>query len=659
MFYSTALKIQLAAMLFFLCFVTEGPSYALQAQDPSAIPIEAFAKPPSILRLRLSPHGDAIAMKTIMNEQPVMVVQNLDGSDRRLIGPRPKYEIASFYWVNNDDLLILYRFDKSKGTKSMRFAVSKLYSFNRQTEKFIELFKPDARYLSLMWNRTPLGQSNFLSWLPDDPDHILMSARNGNERYPAAFKLNIHSGARKTIQSGKPSIWGWRVDRNDNVRLGYGTDSDSKGQKIIYKNNAGEWVDATSKLDVGWSDNKYRFSGFDSQSDSLIVRALSEYGTKGIYKFDLETQEITETIMEHEKYDAGSVIKDGFTQKIIGHYYYSDSYNPKFTDPIYQAAYTQLQAKLRGLSVNIYSKARSNNRFLVYASSERLPGMYFIYDHDTKQLQPIAPTHPKIDSRIMSNSFSINYEARDGLQIQGYVTVPLGKAAKNLPLIVWPHGGPQSRTTKSYSAFVQFLASRGYVVFQPNFRGSTGFGQAFQLAFRGEWGGKMQDDVTDGTNWLIKQGIADPERICIGGISYGGYAAAMGIIKEPDLYKCAISVNGVLDVNDMMKAEMAGGREWWKENFLRMNGLANIDLKSISPVHLVNKVKVPMLLISAKDDLTVNWENARDMHKAMQRNGKNSEYVSLDEGRHSMVTLKSRKIAMEAMEKFLAKHIGN
>ncbi len=653
---STLFKAIISVVSLFL-FVL--PSGATQVQDPSKIPVEAFAKQPTISRLRLSPHGDAIAMRTIMDNQPVMVVQNLDGSNRKYIGPRDKYELASFYWVNNDDLLVLYRFDKSSGNKTMRFAVTKLYGFNRQSGDFKELFIPDARYRDMMWNRVPFGQNNFISWLHDDPDHIMMSATNGNEEYPPVFKLNIHTGARETVQIGKRNIWDWRADRHDEVRLGVGTNWDTGEELIIYKNAAGEWVDVSRDLGYGFVDDKYQFFGFDDTSDALIISAVSKYGTYGIYKYDLDQQKIIGTLLENETYDVTRRLQDNFTKNFIGYAYFSDTIQPFYTDPLYMSVYKQVNAMLNGAEVNIVMKARTINRFLIYADSERLPGMYFMYDHDTKQLNPIAPIQPEIDSRIMASYQSISYEARDGLTIHGYLTLPVGKEAKNLPVVVWPHGGPQSRTVKEYSAFVQFFVSRGYAVLQPNFRGSTGYGVNFNRAMRGEWGGKMQDDVTDGTNWLIKQGIADPERICIGGISYGGYAAAMGVIKEPDLYKCAISVNGVLDFKDLIRAESGYMKQEHLQNYLKVNNLLDIDQKAISPVYLVNKVQVPMLLISAKDDLTVNWEQARDMHKAMSKNGKDSEYISLDEGRHSMETLKSRKTAMEAMEKFLAKHIGN
>jgi len=631
---------------------------AFAQNKPSDIPIEAFAKQPDMMSLKLSPNGDAIAMITVLDNQRIAIIQNLDGSERKYVGPREKYELATVYWVNNDDLLIMYRFNKTKGVKSMRFALSKLHSFNRKTEKFSELFKPDARYKDFMWNRVPFNQNDFISWLPDDPMHVMMSAPNGNEEYPAAFKLNIKSGARKTVRSGMRFIGSWRADRNDEVRLGIGRDWQSGKDYIKYKNNAGNWVDVSRDLGLGAEDNKYGIYGFDTQSDNLIIRGISEFGKKSMYKYDLETQTIVGTVFEDENYDAGGIIKDQFSQKIIGLAYYAETRRVKYIDPLWQSVHKQVSQMVRGISLEIYSKAKDTNRFLVYASSEQLPGMYFLYDHDTKQLSPIAQTQPEVNSRLMAPYGSITYKSSDDLEIQAYLTLPLGKAPKKLPVIIWPHGGPQSRTSKNFSPFVQFFANRGYAVLQPNFRGSTGFGEDFQLAMRGEWGDKMQDDVTYGTKWLIDQGIADPDRICIGGISYGGYAAAMGVIKEPSLYKCAISVNGVLDINDMINTDTNHMSEANKTIYMRRMGLAGVDPKTISPKHLVNKVTVPMLLISAKDDLTVNWENARDMHKAMKKNGKNSEYVSLNEGRHSMLTLKSRKTAMEAMEKFLDKHIG-
>ena len=626
------------------------------AQD--ILPIEYYAKQPQISNLKLSPNGDAVAMRTIIDNIPVLVIQNLDGSEQRYIGPRPRYEMATYYWVNNDDLLVLYRFDKSSGVKNMRFAVSKLYTFNRKTEDFVELFTPDARYAGFLFNRVPIGQNNFISWLPNDPDHVLMSARNGNERYPATFKLNIHNGKRTTVQSGREGIFTWLADRHDKIRLGYGYDWDKKTGLILYKNNSGDWVNISRDLSSAWTENKYGIYGFDTQTDLLIVSSTSSYGTHGIYKYDPETQQLVGTVMENDFYDIDFRLKDTFTQKIIGYGFYDHAFQSIYTNPLYKAAHEQMKAIFQGTDVYIKMKAKNTNKFLVEVSSEQLPTTYFLYDHDNKKMQIIAKTRPEIDSKRMAPYIPIQYKARDGLTIHGYLTLPVGKPGKNLPVVVWPHGGPQSRTTKTYSPFVQFLTNRGYAVLQPNFRGSTGYGDSFNNAMKGEWGGKMQDDVTDGTQWLIDQGIADPERICIGGISYGGYAAAMGVIKEQDLYKCAISINGLLDIKSLIDYETRFGGKDIKQKFLEINGFENDNPKDISPLYLADQIKVPMLLISAKDDLTVNWENARDMHKAMQKNSKDSEYISLDEGRHSMLTLQSRRTALAAMEKFLAKHIG-
>jgi dipeptidyl aminopeptidase/acylaminoacyl peptidase len=250
----------------------------------------------------------------------------------------------------------------------------------------------------------------------------------------------------------------------------------------------------------------------------------------------------------------------------------------------------------------------------------------------------------------------VRYLARDGQAIAAYLTVPRGATPENLPLVVMPHGGPQARDTQSFNFLVQFLASRGYAVFQPNFRGSTGYGKAFEQAGFKQWGGLMQDDVTDGAEWLVGQGIADPDRMCIVGWSYGGYSAAMGAVKTPDLFRCAASINGVLDLVRQISEdkEYIGGRKWTEHM-----GLSDEKAKEVSPYHRAEAIRVPLLIVQALDDSRVTREQGQRMARRLERLDKPVEYVEITQGGHALSNQSARLVLLNALEKFLAQNIAS
>ena len=290
-------------------------------------------------------------------------------------------------------------------------------------------------------------------------------------------------------------------------------------------------------------------------------------------------------------------------------------------------------------------------KVLILSSSDVDAGTYTYLNRDKGSLGLIAETMPGLPPELMSPVEPVSFAARDGWNIPAYLTVPKGMARENLPVVVMPHGGPRSRDDNSFWFLSQFLASRGYAIFQPNFRGSSGYGRPFERAGREEWGGKMQDDVVDGTNWLIAEGIADPDRICTVGWSYGGYSAAMGAVQTPDLYRCAASINGVLDLPRLIADDRRyiGGSVW-----TRHMGLEDENAKSVSSYHQAERIEMPMLIIQAKDDTRVHEDQGRRMARRLKRLKKDVEYVEVELGGHGMDNQAARNTILHSLEEFLA-----
>jgi dipeptidyl aminopeptidase/acylaminoacyl peptidase len=296
----------------------------------------------------------------------------------------------------------------------------------------------------------------------------------------------------------------------------------------------------------------------------------------------------------------------------------------------------------------------------VFSWSAKDPGSYYIFDLDKKQLQPLFATCPWIKPEQMAEVYPISYKSRDGLVIHGYLTVPAGKEPKNLPLVVFPHGGPFARDSWGFHSDPQFLASRGYAVLQMNYRGSPGFGESFFEKGHRHIGREMQDDITDGTRWAIAQGIADPHRIAIMGWSFGGYSVLMGLTREPELYRCGIDLAGVTDWKAILNYDLeisTFGKEEMAD-LLGDPGKDAADLNEISPVNHVDKIRAPLLFVYSKDDTTVPFEQARLLRDALDKAHKPYEFVSKFNEGHGFYTYEHRLELYQRIDKFLAANMG-
>ena len=319
--------------------------------------------------------------------------------------------------------------------------------------------------------------------------------------------------------------------------------------------------------------------------------------------------------------------------------------------------------QLPGYEIGLTGVNKEENTLIVRTYSDKSLGAYYIYTTEDNKLEQIVEVSPWIDENEMSNQLPINYTSRDGLNINGYLTLPKGytmENAKNLPVVINPHGGPWARDGWGFNPEIQFLANRGYAVLQMNFRGSTGYGRDFWEASFKKWGREMQDDITDGTNWLIEKGIADRNRIAIYGGSYGGYATLMGLVKEPDLYAAGVDYVGVSNMFTFMKTIPP----YWEpmlEMMYEMVGDLEEDstmLKEVSPVFHVDKIKSPLFIAQGKNDPRVNVDESDQMVEAMKNRGVEVEYLVKDDEGHGFRNEENRFEFYRAMENFLSKQLN-
>jgi len=618
------------------------------------IPVEAFASPPNFSSATLSPSGTKIAFMTSVEGHRHIMVLDRATNKSVLVPPHEKAELGGFFWGNEETLIITFLLSRKREGMRLRGTESKLFSFNIKSHEYVWLGKPKKKKESL--GKTVAFGENVVHSLPAEPDKILISLSEDIYRPPEVFKVNIKNGRRTKVKRGIRGVYSWFADQTGHIRFGAGIvrqnnslDSERKYAFLFDKDG-----NKTDLEKTDWYEN-YKLIDFTPDPNVIYVSGKTENGTKAIFTLDVTTGKIVEKIFGHDRVDVDNTVRHPLTRNVAGVGYTVDSYKVKYFDADLARIQHSLKKALKS-DIYITGRARDKNLYLVVATAPNNPGEYYLFNRDTGKLDYLAARLNAIYPEDMSSPLIVQIPTRDDDTIPAYVTLPKGaKKGARLPTVVLPHGGPHARDTADWDFWSQFYANRGYAVMQPNFRGSTGYGDGFMKAGRKRWGGLMQDDVTDATLWMINEGYADPERICIVGASYGGYAAMFAPIKEPELYKCAISINGVPDLPAMKLSDKnhVGFGEWIKNI-----GLKGQPDETVSPYHRAEEINIPMLLMSSVDDDRVPYKMSQRMQSRMKKLKKNSRYIQIENGGHSMITEAARVKMLSETEKFLAEHIG-
>jgi len=637
--------------LFLLCLTSSVVGSTITPRD---IPVEAFAALPSYSGVKVSPGGKRLAYFRPKDGRNNLIVQNAQGTEGFYVPPldvakensKTPIDYSHFYWKSDDYLVLVTSMTLDRWVFKGKSHETRTISFHIPSKKFIWLGKPKSGTME-----HPSQHETIVDLLPDEPHHILLGMDFSLKGKKTIYKVNLKNGRRSIAQRPRTGIQHWYADSNSEVRLGFGYTVRQSKKKAIYKDITGNWIDLT---ETDWLD-RVEIAGFATDPNTLFVTGPNQFGLNGLYKLNVESGEITEEVFSSAHMQINDIFEHPDTGKVAGVTYTDDFSRIKYFDPDFALLQRSLEAALPGTIIKITDKAKDVEGYLILAFSDTDPGTYYYYNRPRRQLINLFPVRRQIDPRLMSPTRRVDIPVRDGTTIPGYLTLPQ-QSSTNLPVIILPHGGPHARDTAHWDYEAQFYTSRGYAVLKPNFRGSSGYGATFEKKGNLQWGGLMQDDLTDATKWLIEEGVADKNRICIVGSSYGGYAALMGAIKEPNLYKCAVSVNGVTDLPKLKASDknVIGGRSWTK-----FMGLRGVEDTQVSPYHRAEELNTPTLLIAAKDDARVSYKQSRDLNKRLGKLGKESKYIELKTGTHYMVSAQARLKALQAIESFLTAHIGN
>ena len=396
--------------------------------------------------------------------------------------------------------------------------------------------------------------------------------------------------------------------------------------------------------------------------DNRRLYAISNRGRdkKALVVIDPAKPDAEETLYVHPDVDLGGAAYSRLRKKLTLAEYQTAKPERKFFDAQARTLFDRIGAKLPGYDLTLQSNTKAEDKYIVAAYNDRTPGARYLYDQKSDSITKLGDINSKIPAAAMAPMKPVQYNSRDGLTINGYLTLPVGREPKNLACIVNPHGGPWFRDGWGYNPEVQFLANRGFCVLQMNFRGSVGYGRAFWEASFGQWGLKMQDDITDGAQWLVAQGIADPKRIGIYGGSYGGYATLAGVTFTPDLYAAAVDYVGVANLFTFIEAIPP----YWKPmlpKFLDMIGDPQKDaerMRAVSPVFHAERIKTPLLVAQGARDPRVNKNESDQMVAALKQRGVAVEYIVKDNEGHGFRNEENQFEFYEAMEKFFAAHMA-
>lgn len=638
------LSLGLVASALGVALMLPAPAHAATAQKiPKAYPVRDFFANPEKAYFRLSADG-----KTLGFMQPVSVdgaprrlnvfVQPLSGSKpvgepRRLTAETAR-DISIYSWKGNDRILYVKDFG---GDENFH-----VVSVDVKTGTVSDL-TPGEKV-----------RAELLDELPDDPHHILVTHNRRDPTVADVYRIDLRTGKETMVAQSDGTITNWGTDHAGRVRLAYR--SEGLNSVVLYRaDEQGEFKPIIT------TDYKSEVEVPAFTADNKRLYAISNRGRdkKALVTIDPARPDVETVVYGHPEVDLGGVTWSRAKKKLTEASYVTAKLERRYFDPATERLYQRIAAKAPGMEINLQSRTRAEDKFIVAAASDRTPGGRYIYDAKADTLTLLAEINPKIPAADMAPMQAIRYTSRDGLTINGYLTLPVGREPRQMPCVVNPHGGPWARDIWGYNPEVQFLANRGYCVLQMNFRGSTGYGRQFWEASFGQWGLKMQDDITDGVQWLISQGIADPKRVGIYGASYGGYATLAGVTFTPDLYAAAVNYVGVSNLFTFMNTIPP----YWKPLLPKLQDMVGHPerdkerLTRTSPALNAEKIKTPLMVVQGARDPRVNKAESDQMVEALRKRGVDVPYIVKDNEGHGFRNEENQYEFYGAMEQFLGKHL--
>mgnify|MGYP001611403420 CR=1 FL=1 len=656
------MKLFRLAMLATLCLpILPISTFAANSSNANALSqAQLFSKGDEYSDVKISPTGKYLSAITSVEGKNVLLV--LDTQTKKLLNAirfPDNAQVGDYEWANSERLVLAKEY--LKGWQDTPIYYGELMAVNADGSRKAYLFgfeSGEQQTGSNIKKNTPMRASAFiLDPLPDDERYMLVNAIPWNDRINLDFELSqdvyrvdLFNGTRKRITGSPIGRARFMTDHQGEVRFVAGEDNKNI-TKVFYRKD-GNWVN-TDKLNLGLAD--FKPLSFADDKNTIYAAGRSQGETLGVYKINLETGDKTE-IIQDENVDPSNFWINGTNKQLYAVEFENGYPSYAFVDneDSHAKLLKDLLGALPGHQVRIVSETRDAAKLVVLAFNDRNPGDYYIFDTKTLKLEYLAAAKKWLDPEQMADVKPISFTSRDGKQLHGYLTLPFGKEAKNLPLVVNPHGGPHGiRDWWGFDPQNQYLASQGIAVLQVNFRGSGGYGDQFERAGYQKWGSDIQHDIIDATQYVIDQGFADKERICIVGGSFGGYSALQSAVLAPDMFKCAIGVAGVYDLELMFNegdvANSRSGTSYLKD----VLGQDKAVLKAMSPSENVDKLKANILLVHGGEDDRAPIEQLESLEKGLKAHNYPYQKLVMDNEGHGFYNDEHRAKYYEQMLSFL------
>jgi dipeptidyl aminopeptidase/acylaminoacyl peptidase len=610
------------------------PSALPENRTPPLIPLRDFFRNPERTGYQISPSGASIAFLRPYENRLNIWVQSAGGGEARRITAVTERDITSYFWKTDQHILF---FQDSGGDENF-------HAFS------VDPKGGDVRDLTPL----PGVQVRLVDDLHDHPSEVIVALNQRNREIFDAYRLNVETGELGIVAENPGTIDHWVTDHDGNIRAA--TTTDGVNASLLYRDSHEQsWRTVlTTTFRESFSPQFFTF-------DNRRLYGVSNLGRdkQAVIELDLATGQEVHVLAENLEVDISGLSysrkRKVLTLAAFTHWKTERIFFDRFTEDLHR----HLEKRLPGYEVVVTSTNDDETVFVVRTYSDRSLGTFYFYDSTTGDLKKLADRAPWLPEGQLSEMKPIEYQARDGLTIHGYLTLPQGREPRNLPVVINPHGGPWHRDTWTFIPEVQFLTNRGFAVMQMNFRGSTGYGRRFWEAGFKEWGGKMQDDITDGVHWLIQRGIADPQRVAIYGASYGGYAVLEGLVKTPDLYAAGVDYVGVSNLFTFLKTIPP----YWTpylEMMYEMVGHPEKDkewLEEHSPALNAEKIRKPLLVAQGAKDPRVNINESNQIVEALKKRGVEVKYIVKENEGHGFQNEENRFDFYEAMESFLETHL--
>ncbi len=606
----------------------------LDVATPGAIPLEDFFRESDQQGFQLSPDGKHMAfVQPVNNRLNLFVMEVGQEKDAVQLTHETERSIQGFAWVSNDRLI--YAKDTG-GDENYHLLV-------------VGIDGKGQRDLTPYENTT----SQLIDLLPEVPDQVLIGMNKRDPRIFDVYRVNMDTGETVLAAENPGNITGWMTDNNGKLRIAIS--SDGNISSLLYREKEEDAFKPLLETRLGETFAPLMFT-----NDNKNLYAMSNLGADkaALVEFDPSANKVVKTVFSHPDVDVSGAVSSRATKTLVAALYITDKIHYTFFDSKLEEAYNKIRKELPGKEIALGSPDEKGN-FRFQAYNDKNKGVDYTYNAETGELEKIAELSYWLDESKLADMKPVTFKGRDGLTLHGYLTLPKGKEAKDLPLVVNPHGGPWARDMWGYNPEVQFLASRGYAVLQVNFRGSTGYGKDFLNAGNKEWGKAMQNDLTDGVEWLVDQGIVDADRVAIYGASYGGYAALAGLTFTPDVYAAGVSYVGPSNLFTLLES-LPPYWESERELFHERMGDPVKDkemLEAISPLFHVDQIKAPLFVAQGANDPRVKQAESDQIVQALKERGVDVPYMLKKDEGHGFLNLENQLDFYRALEKFLDRHL--